>query len=320
MTLSRYPHVVIATPGRLADHIRYSGADTVGGLRNVKVLVLDEADRLLDEAANMTGDIRTCLAQLPPPAELQTCLFTATSTAEVQALRDKPRDKGRPPIAVREVHAGSDVVLPPGLQQSFLLAPVAQREAYLHVLLSTARSAAHPSVIVFVNRKSTADFLERLLRGLEHKVTSLHSKLSQAERNSNLSAFRANVARILVATDVASRGLDIPLVGLVVNYDIPEDPDDYIHRVGRTARAGRKGEAVTMVGSQRDVARVHAIEARTGQTMDAYAEEGVNIETRVARDALKAVGERKIKARIDIDQDRDVKGNRRRGKLRRLEH
>ena len=116
----------------------------------------------------------------------------------------------------------------------------------------------------------------------------------------------------MVATDVAARGLDIPEVALVVNYDIPRDPDDYIHRVGRTARAGRVGTSVSFVG-QRDVDLIHAIEGRVGKDMDEYEEEGVNIETRVIRDALKPVTEKKREAMLQIEEGRDVRGKRQTG-------
>ena len=319
LALSQQPHVVIATPGRLADHITTSGNDTVSGLRRTRIVVLDEADRLLAAGpGSMLPDVETCLSALPPSQERQTCLFTATVTPEVMALKALPRAKGRPPIYICEVDTGSTLAVPSTLSQLYLQVPLTYREAYLHILLLTPRNLARKSVIVFCNRTATANLLERLLRGLEHRVTSLHSLLPQHERTSNLARFRASAARILIATDVASRGLDIPEVHLVVNYDIPRNPDDYIHRVGRTARAGKKGEAVTMVG-QRDVELVLAIEARVGKKMVEYEEEGVNIETRVVRDALREVGEKKRAVVIGIEEGRDVKGNRTRGKIRRLE-
>ena len=317
LELARRPHVVIATPGRLADHILTSGLDTTIGLRRVKVVVLDEADRLLASGpGSMLSDVETCLGALPPSHERQTCLFTATLTPEVMALKALPRPKGRPPIFVCEVDT-SDLAVPPTLKQSYLQVPLTYREAYLHITLLTARNAAKKSIMIFCNRTGTANLLERLLRLLDHRVTSLHSLLSQRDRIDNLARFRASAARILVATDVASRGLDIPEVELVVNYDIPRNPDDYIHRVGRTARAGRTGEAISLVG-QRDVALFLAIEDRIGMKMEAFEEEGVNIETRVVRDGLKDVGERKRIALLDIDEKRDVKGNRTRGKIRRM--
>lgn len=167
------------------------------------------------------------------------------------------------------------------------------------------------------NRTSTAEYLHHLLRLLDHRVTSLHSKLpSQSQRVDNLMRFRAGAARILVATDVASRGLDIPEVRMVVNYEIPMDPDDFIHRVGRTARAGRRGEAVTFVG-QRDVERILAIEKRVGgRKMEEWKEEGVNLETRFIRDHMKIVGEKKREALLNIEQHREVGGKRKRHKLR----
>jgi ATP-dependent RNA helicase DDX49/DBP8 len=155
-----------------------------------------------------------------------------------------------------------------------------------------------------------------MLRLLEHRVTSLHSALPQSQRISNLARFRARAARILVATDVAARGLDIPEVAMVIHYDIPRDPDDYIHRSGRTARAGRTGESVSIVG-QRDVELVLAIEERVGENMVEYEEEGVSIEGRVIRDALKAVGEKKREAMLQIEEGRDVAGNRQKGMQKR---
>lgn len=318
LALSQRPHLVIATPGRLADHILNSGKDTTGGLRRTQIVVLDEADRLLASGpGSMLSDVETCLSALPPSHARQTCLFTATLTPEVMALKSLPRAKDQPPIYVCEVDT-SNLAVPPALHQTYLQVPLTYREAYLHILLLTARNAAKKSIIIFCNRTATANLLERLLRLLDHRVTSLHSLLPQYDRASNLAKFRASAARILVATDVASRGLDISAVELVINYDVPRNPDDYVHRVGRTARAGREGEAITMVG-QRDVALFLAIEARVGQKMGAFEEKGVNIETRVIRDGLKEVGERKREALLAIEEGRDVKGNRIRGKVRRLE-
>ena len=318
LALAQRPHVVIATPGRLADHIQTSGADTISGLRRTRIVVLDEADRLLASGAgSMLPDVETCLSALPPSTERQTCLFTATVTPEVMALKALPRPKTRPQIYVCEIDT-SELAVPSTLYQTYLQVPLTYREAYLHILLLTGRNVDRKSVIIFCNRTATANLLERLLRLLEHRVTSLHSLLSQSDRTSNLARFRASAARILVATDVASRGLDIPEVDLVINYDVPRNPDDYIHRVGRTARAGRRGDAVTLVG-QRDVQLFLAIEGRIGVKMEAYVEKGVNIETRVVRDGLKDVSIRKREAMLGIDEGRDVKGNRTRGKIRRLE-
>ncbi|KAI1000808.1 ATP-dependent RNA helicase [Podosphaera aphanis] len=310
--LSQRPHIVIATPGRLADHIQTSGEDTICGLRRVQMVVLDEADRLLANGSVgcMLPDVDVCLSILPSPALRQTLLFTATITPEVRALKELPRTPDKPPVYICEVDT-QKLVTPPTLKQMYLLIPVTHREHYLHVFLLTNLNISK-SVIIFCNRTTTADYLTHLLRHLEHRVTALHSKLPQRQRTENLSRFRASAARILVATDVASRGLDIPEVGLVINYDIPRDPDAYIHRVGRTARAGRKGEAVTIVG-QRDVQLVQAIEARIGKKMELWEEEGVNLETRVIRDTLKLVSEKKREAALEIEEGKEVGGKRKRG-------
>ncbi|KAF6821002.1 DEAD/DEAH box helicase [Colletotrichum sojae] len=313
IALAQRPHVIIATPGRLADHIRTSGEDTICGLRRVKYVVLDEADRLLDATGpgSMIPDVEECLSVLPPSSQRQTLLFTATITPEVRALKDMPVKPGKQPVFVCEVDTQT-LAIPATLSQMHLQVPVTHREHYLHAFLLTEGNASK-SVIIFCNRTSTADYLHHLLRLLEHRVTSLHSGLPQRQRVDNLGRFRAAAARILVATDVASRGLDIPEVGLVINYDIPRNPDDYIHRVGRTARAGRKGEAVTFVG-QRDVELVLAIEARVGRQMEAWAEEGVNVETRVLRDYLKIVTEKKREALLEVEEGREVGGKRKRTK------
>ncbi|PSN67928.1 DEAD-domain-containing protein [Corynespora cassiicola Philippines] len=311
INLAARPHIVIATPGRLADHIKTSGEETIAGLRRVRFVVFDEADRLLAPGkGSMLPDLETCLSVLPLPAQRQTLLFTATVTPEVMALKEQPRPSTRPPIFVCEVDTEA-LAIPPKLHQTYIQAPVTHKECYLHVLLGTPAND-QKSTIIFCNRTNTATLLEHMLRLLSHRVTALHSGLRQPERVANLARFRARAARILVATDVAARGLDIPEVALVVNFDIPRDPDDYIHRVGRTARAGRTGTSVTLVG-QRDVDLVHAIEGRVGREMEEYDEEGVNVETRVVRDALKVVTEKKREALLQIEEGRDVKGNRKRG-------
>ena len=313
IALSQKPHVVIATPGRLAEHVRSSGEDTICGLRRVQFLVLDEADRLLAAGkGSMLPDVEECLGVLPPSTKRQTCCFTATVTPEVRALKDI-RPANRPPVLVCEVDT-EEIAVPATLDQRYLKTPVTQRESFLHVLLLTPVNGTK-STIIFCNRTRTATFLERMLRMLDHRVTSLHSGLRQSERTSNLARFRAKAARILVATDVAARGLDIPEVGLVINYDVPHDPDSYVHRVGRTARAGKKGSSITIVG-QRDVERILAIEERVGKQMEEFQEEGVSIEGRVVRDALNLVGGKKREALLQIEEGRDVKGKRQRGRIK----
>lgn len=315
IALSQRPHVVVATPGRLADHILNSGRDTLAGLCRTQVVVLDEADRLLNASGpgSMLPDVDVCLSGLPPSTQRATLLFTATVTPEVRALKSLPRPQDRPSIFVSEINAENNTpqaLLPPKLKQTYLQVPLTHKDAFLHALLSVPSIADLPSIIVFCNRTRTADLLHRILIALEHNVTSLHSQMPQSQRTKNLSSFRAQTCRLLVATDVAARGLDIPSTNLVINYDIPRNPDDYIHRVGRTARAGRPGTSISFVG-QRDVELVLAIEKHVGSQMSEWKEEGVNVETRVTRGRLlKDVGEARMTALRDLEGNKDVFGRR----------
>lgn len=320
MELGRRPHVVVATPGRLADHISTSGEETVAGLKRAKFVVLDEADRLLQSGpGSMLPDVETCLGALPETGRRQTLLFTATVTDEVRALKELPRPKEREPIFVIEISTepasnsltAPTSLLPARLAQTYLLVPLTHKDAFLHILLQTPANNPLPSILIFTNRTKTADLLYRTLQALEHSCTALHSELPQKQRAANLSAFRSQRARILIATDVAGRGLDIPAVQLVINYDLPRNPDDYVHRVGRTARNNRPGTSVSFVG-QRDVELVQAIEGRTGSRMEEWVEEGVNVETRVTRGRiLKDVLEARLGSLREME-GRDATGRRKR--------
>jgi len=312
IAIAQRPHIVIATPGRLADHIASSGEDTICGLRRARFVVLDEADRLLASGpGSQLPDVETCLSVLPPAQSRQTLLFTATVTPEVRALKAMPRNASKPPPFTITVSSTAPAV-PATLSLRYITVPATQRLPFLHALLSTPANAPR-TTLIFANRGATATALEHTLRGLGHRATALHSGLRQPERSANLARFRAGAARLLVATDLASRGLDIPAVDLVVNFDVPRDPDDFVHRVGRAARAGRVGEAVTLVG-QRDVELVTAIESRVGRKMEAWYEEGVSLEGRVVRGTtLRDVGVAKREALLRIEEGRDVNGKRRRG-------
>ncbi|CAK7902621.1 ATP-dependent RNA helicase Dbp8p [[Candida] anglica] len=296
LELQKRPHFVIATPGRLADHILNSGEDTIGGLRRVKYLILDEADRLLSNSFG--SDLERCFKILPPSDKRQTLLFTATVTDAVRALKDKPTAAGKPDVFIHEVETVDKVAIPSTLAIQYIFIPSYVKEAYLNSIL-TLPSYENATAIVFVNKTHTAEVLRRTLRKLELRVASLHSEMPQTERTNSLHRFRAGAARILIATDVASRGLDIPSVELVINYDIPADADDFIHRVGRTARAGRKGTSISVV-TEKDVERILSIEERINKKMDLLDEVDDN---KVIKESLQATSAAKREALMDMDRE-----------------
>jgi ATP-dependent RNA helicase DDX49/DBP8 len=295
LQLQKKPHFVIATPGRLADHIRSSGEETIKGLSRAQFLVLDEADRLLSDT--FADDLAECLGVLPPPERRQTLLFTATITEPVKQLKDQPVKPGKQPMFVHEVSVDS-VAIPTTLTQWYLLLPSYVREAHLYQVL-TLDENKDKSVIVFVNRTKSAELLRRMLQILSVRTTSLHSEMPQSERMNALGRFKAEAARVLVATDVASRGLDIPTVELVINFDIPADADDYIHRVGRTARAGRSGDSISFV-TERDVTRIENIEERVGSKMTKY--EKVT-DSMIIKESLKTVSTAKREAMMEMEKE-----------------
>ncbi|CAG8775101.1 16451_t:CDS:2, partial [Cetraspora pellucida] len=213
IALSKKPHIIIATPGRLHDHLE----NTKGfSLRNLKYLVMDEADKLLD--MDFGPVIDKILKVIPK--ERHTYLFSATMTTKVAKLQ---------------------------------------------------RASLNNPVKVEVSSKTCNDTqrLALLLRNLGFPAIPLHGQLSQSKRLGSLNKFKAGNRNILVATDVASRGLDIPLVDVVINYDIPLNSKDYIHRVGRTARAGRSGKSITLV-TQYDVEFYQRIEQVIGKQMELF--------------------------------------------------
>ncbi|KAG0039237.1 putative RNA helicase [Podila clonocystis] len=265
IALSKRPHIIIATPGRLRDHINSSGASSMN-LSKVKFLVLDEADRLLSETfADDLGGIFSVL-----PEKRQTLLFTATMTDSILELAgpkdDKPAPGAKPAPFVYQCKTAVSTVAT--LTQSYIFLPSYIRETYLAYLLRSD-DFTKKSTIIFTGRCRTAETLRVMLRELGIACTALHSEMSQQERLNSLAKFRGGITTVLIATDVGSRGLDIPSVLLVLNYDVPRDPTDYIHRVGRTARAGRGGQAITMV-SERDIELVHDIESRINKKMGEF--------------------------------------------------
>ncbi|CAG7848306.1 ATP-dependent rRNA helicase RRP3 {ECO:0000305} {ECO:0000250/UniProtKB:P38712} [Serendipita indica DSM 11827] len=253
VALAKRPHIVVATPGRLQDHLE----NTKGfSLRSLKYLVLDEADRLLDMDF---GPIIDKILKVIPK-ERRTMLFSATMSTKVKRLQ---RASLVNPVKVEVSSKYSTVST---LQQYYVFGPHMRKEVNLITLV---RSLSGKSIIVFTNTVNDTIRLTLMLRALNIGAIPLHSKLSQSTRLGSLNKFRAGGRQVLIATDVAARGLDIPQVDVVINYGVPQNSKDYIHRVGRTARAGRAGKAITFV-TQYDIEFHLRIEEVIGKKMDEW--------------------------------------------------
>jgi len=229
--LKRGADIVVATPGRLLDHMQRGSID----LSHIQILVLDEADRMLD--MGFIHDVRRIIAKVP--ADRQTLLFSATISPEITSLAANVL---RNP---EMVEAGERHNTVEAIEQHFYSAP---REAKIDLLLHALEAEHMQSVLVFSRTKHGADKIcRRLDRGGVASV-AIHSNRTQAQRDRALEGFKAGKFRVLVATDIAARGIDVIGISHVINYDIPPYAEDYIHRIGRTGRAGASGDAITFVG------------------------------------------------------------------------
>ncbi|KAL6310312.1 P-loop containing nucleoside triphosphate hydrolase protein [Sparassis latifolia] len=239
--LAKKPHIIVATPGRLHDHLK--------GLR---------ADRLLnpDFQSSIDGILKVI------PRERTTYLFSATMTANVSKLQ---RASLTNPVRV-EVSSHKYTTVST-LLQYYILYPLVQKEVMLVYLVN---SLAQNSIIIFVRTIQNTQRITLILRSLGFRAIPLHGELSQSERSGAFHKFKSGSCNILVATDLASRGLDVPSVDVVINFDSPTHSKDYIHRVGRTARAGRAGKSILMV-SQYDVEIMLRLEAAIGRKLELYA-------------------------------------------------
>lgn len=231
--LRRGCEILIATPGRLLDHIEQKNVS----LSQVGILVLDEADRMLD--MGFLPDLDRIVRQLPK--QRQSLLFSATFSPEIRKLGNSFLNN---PVSIEVAarNATADTVT----QSAYAAEGDEKRAAVAHIV----RSKKLSQVIVFTNTKAGAGRLARQLEREGLKAESIHGDKSQLERMKVLEAFKADQLEVLVATDVAARGLDVAGVPCVINYDLPFNAEDYVHRIGRTGRAGAKGEAIALVSAE----------------------------------------------------------------------
>jgi ATP-dependent RNA helicase RhlE len=245
--LRRGATIVIATPGRLLDLLERG----VLNLSSVEVLVLDEADRMLD--MGFLPAIRRILAMLP--AKRQTLLFSATMSSDIEKLA---RTTMKAPKLIEVSPRGQAAIM---VEQTAY--PVAQ-ESKTALLLDLLERERFERVLVFTRTRRGAERLSHILSARDHSVNRIHSDRTQPQREAALRGFRDGRTRVLVATDIAARGLDVDAVSHVINYDVPSAPEDYVHRIGRTGRAGNTGRAITIV-TPVDELSMSAIERLTGQ-------------------------------------------------------
>lgn len=256
ISLARRPHVIVGTPGRVVDHL----TNTKGfHLKAMKHLVLDEADRLLN--MDFEQEIDQILKVIPK--ERRTQLFSATMTNKVAKLQ---RACLQDPVKVEVASKYSTVDT---LRQQYLFVPAKYKDCYLTFLLT---ELAGSTGIIFTRTCDATRRLSLMLRNLGFGAVPIHGQMSQPKRLAAMNKFKSGDRQLLIATDVASRGLDIPSVDMVINYDVPINSKDYVHRVGRTARAGRSGRAVTIV-TQYDVEMIQKIESLIGLKLELYPSE-----------------------------------------------
>ncbi|XP_019369162.1 PREDICTED: probable ATP-dependent RNA helicase DDX49 [Gavialis gangeticus] len=286
LELSRKPHVVIATPGRLADHLRSSNTFS---LKKIKFLVLDEADRLLEQGCtDFTKDLEVILGAVP--TNRQTLLFSATLTDTLNELKSLAMNKPffwESPAEVRTVDE---------LDQRYLLVPERVKDAYLVHLIQTFQDEHEDwSIMIFTSTCKDCQILNMMLKKFNFSSVALHSMMKQKQRFAALAKFKSSVFKILIATDVAARGLDIPTVQVVINHNTPGLPKIYLHRVGRTARAGRHGIAITLV-TQYDIHLVHAIEEQIKTKLQEF-----SVEERAVLDILTQVNVTRRECEIKLE-------------------
>lgn len=239
--------ILVATPGKLISHLKLGYVN----IKNLEHLILDEADRMLD--MGFIDDLKTIISFLP--TKRQTLMFSATMAPEIRSL------------AKQIMHQPEELSLAiakpaEGVDQLIYMSHDEQKIKLLTHILKERKD--YDSIIIFSSTKSKVGEIARSLSRAGFPAKSISSNLEQDQREEVLRKFKAKRIRILVATDVMSRGIDIKEINMVINFDVPQDAADYVHRVGRTARANTTGEAITLV-NEKDIRRVHKIEKLIGQ-------------------------------------------------------
>eukprot|EP01025_Chloroclados_australasicus_P011780 TRINITY_DN1521_c2_g1_i1.p1 TRINITY_DN1521_c2_g1~~TRINITY_DN1521_c2_g1_i1.p1 ORF type:complete len:497 (-),score=90.05 TRINITY_DN1521_c2_g1_i1:559-2049(-) len=285
LELSKRPHVVVATPGRLYE-IMNQNPDLGNTFKRLKFLVLDEADRLFDQS--FQNELKSLLTLLPQ--ERQTLLFSATmSQALIKLQNNALRD-----AFTYQAYQGLKTV--EQLVEEYAFVPKFVRDATLYYILNNLEEEfGARSAMVFCSAAQACFLLQRMLKNLEIESVQLHASLQQRIRANSLAIFKQGQVNVMLATDVASRGLDIPTVDLVINYDVPILAKDYVHRVGRTARAGSGGRAITFLSNPKDKIIVSKIEKLIGHELEECRLDEKKIESLVG-----LVKKAKVRAGVDI--------------------
>ena len=234
-------HIVLGTPGRVIDHIQKGNLELIG----VESVVLDESDEMLD--MGFRGDIEYILSNTPN--QRQTLLFSATIPPEIRKLAKKYQKN---PKFIKVSDKKENI---PNIRQYYFKCDIRDKFDGMMRLIDAYNVKL---ALIFCNTKKSVDFVKKHMKKQDYSVDSIHGDMSQKIRDKVMNKFRNGNIRILVATDVASRGLDIDDVDVVINYDVPQNHDDYIHRIGRTARAGKDGLAFSLV-SKDEVSRFNNI-------------------------------------------------------------
>ncbi|CAD2222486.1 ATP-dependent RNA helicase DDX49/DBP8 [Angomonas deanei] len=319
--LRNRPHIVVATPGRLMHLFRVFPRETLPAFSHLRFLVLDEADRLSE--GDITTDVRSILQTLPPAQPFrQSLLFSATMNAELTDFDAKGEEGeeniltqlGIKPSSLQRFSVASEsaiepfqrsvpedsktqISFPDTLEQHYVFIPNMVKLPNLTAALRAG--GKEQTTIVFVNSALRAEIVRLALQLLGFPVSSLDSLLTQQQRLDHLALFKLSLSRVLVCTDIASRGLDIPDVDVVIHYDIPKEATTYVHRVGRTARAGKSGKSIAFV-TEYDISLIQRIEKKIKVKLTQWKEKALR-EERIVK-ILEEVSAAKVQAKQQVTE------------------